>query len=81
MTNEQWKALAKDLKEPAFKAKVKLSKAQRAALAGYNFRLAQEDRYLGSVFVTPMGQRKVEAETSAAYAVCKSLGMGPEHGL
>ena len=81
MTNEQWKALAKDLKEPVLGAKVKLSKAQRAALAAYNFRLAQEDRYLGSVFVTPMGQRKVEAETSAAYAACKSLGMGPEHGL
>jgi hypothetical protein len=81
MTDEQWKALSKDLKEPVFGAKVKLSKAQRVALAAYNFRLAQEDRYLGSVFVTPMGQRKVEAETSAAYAACKSLGMGPEHGL
>jgi len=86
MTNEQWKKLAATLKaaekaESTFAPKVKLTAAQKKALAAYNFRLAQEDRYLGSVFVTPMGQRKVEAETSAAYEACKKLGMGPEHGL
>jgi hypothetical protein len=61
--------------------KIKLTPAQKKALAAYNFRLKQEDRYLGSVFVTPMGQRKVEADTAAAYEACKKLGMGPEHGL
>jgi hypothetical protein len=81
MNDKQWKALAAELKEPVFKPKVKLTPAQKKALAAYNFRLAQEDRYLGSVFVTPMGQRKVEAETSAAYQACVKLGMGPEHGL
>lgn len=84
MNASQWKALAKALKDdadPKFKPKVKLSKAQKAALANYNFRLAQEDRYLGSVFVTPMGQRDIEAKTRAAYEACVALGMGPEHGL
>ena len=62
-------------------AKVKLSKEQKAALDAYNFRLKQEDRYLGSVFVTPAGQRDREAETRAAYEKCKRLGMTYEHGL
>lgn len=63
------------------KSTVKLTKAQKAALAAYEYRLHQEDRYLGSVFVTPMGQREVEARTHAAYLACVALGMGPEHGL
>ncbi len=58
-----------------------LTTAQKKALHAYNFRLAQEERYLGSVFVTPMGQRKVEAETRAAYEACVRLGMTHEHGL
>ena len=61
--------------------KVKLTKAQKAALAAYEFRLKQEDRYLGSVFVTPAGQRDIEAKTKAAYDVCVALGMTWEHGL
>jgi hypothetical protein len=61
--------------------KTKLSTAQKAALKAYNFALAQEDRYLGSVFVTPAGQREMEAKTKVAYEVCKSLGMTHEHGL
>jgi hypothetical protein len=61
--------------------KIKLTPAQKKALANYNFRLSQEDRYLGSVFVTPQGQRKVEAETKVAYDACKALGMTHEHGL
>jgi hypothetical protein len=55
--------------------------AQKAALAKYEYALRQEDRYLGSVFVTPQGQRDVEARTQAAYAACKALGMTHEHGL
>jgi len=62
-------------------AKVKLTPAQKKALAEYNFRLREEDRYLGSVFVTPVGQRRVEAATKAAYDKCKHLGMTYEHGL
>lgn len=61
--------------------KVRLTKQQKAALAAYNFRLAQEDRYLGSVFVNAAGQREIEAKTKAAYDACKALGMTHEHGL
>ena len=31
---------------------------QVKALKAYNFAVAQEDRYMGSVFVTPIGQRE-----------------------
>lgn len=61
--------------------KVKLSREQKKALAAYNEALRQEDRYLGSVFVTPMGQRDIEAKTKAAYTACVKLGMTHEHGL
>lgn len=63
------------------KTRVKLTKEQKQALADYNFALSQEDRYLGSVFVTPAGQRRVEEKTAEAYARCKALGMTHEHGL
>lgn len=63
------------------KTKVKLTKEQKAALTVYNFRLREEDRYLGSVFVTAFGQRQIEAKTKAAYERCKALGMTYEHGL
>jgi len=61
--------------------KTRLNPAQKAALKAYNFALAQEDRYLGSVFVTAQGQRDIEAKTQAAYQACKTLGMTHEHGL
>jgi hypothetical protein len=61
--------------------KVRLTKAQSAALKAYNHRLAQEDRYLGSVFVTAAGQRDIEARTRAAYEACVRLGMTHQHGL
>lgn len=61
--------------------KPRLTKEQRKALEAYEFALRQEDRYLGSVFVTPFGQRQVEARTKAAYEECKRLGMTFEHGL
>jgi hypothetical protein len=61
--------------------KKRLTTAQKAALKAYEYALRQEDRYLGSVFVTPQGQRDVEAKTRAAYDHCKSLGMTHEHGL
>ena len=54
---------------------------QKRALSAYEFALKQEDRYLGSVFVTAAGQRDVEARTKAAYEACKRLGMTHEHGL
>ncbi len=60
---------------------VRKTPAQSKALKAYNFALAQEDRYLGSVFVTPKGQADIEAKTAAAFAACKALGMGVEHGL
>ena len=61
--------------------KPRLTKEQRKALDAYKFAEKQEDRYLGSVFVTPIGQREYEAKTKAAYDECKRLGMGIEHGL
>ena len=62
-------------------AKVRLSRDQKKALDDYNFRLREEDRYLGSVFVNALGQLAVETRTKAAYDRCKSLGMTHEHGL
>jgi hypothetical protein len=61
--------------------KIRLTKAQREALALYERRLRSEDNFLGSVFVTPKLQAEYEGRTKAAYEVCVSLGMGPEHGL
>ena len=61
--------------------KPRLTKEQRKALEAYEFALRQEDRYMGSVFVTAHGQREYEAKTRAAYERCKSLGMTHEHGL
>lgn len=52
-----------------------LTAAQRKAVKSYEFALQQEDRYLGSVFVTPRGQRDVEAKTKAAYDRAKALGV------
>jgi len=59
----------------------KLTTAQRKALKAYNYAVSQEDRYLGSVFVTPIGQRDKEADTKKAYDACLALGMTHEHGL
>lgn len=59
----------------------RLNKEQKVALATYNRALRSEDRYLGSVFVTSIGQRDVEEKTKAAYNACKVLGMTYEHGL
>lgn len=61
--------------------KTKLTTAQRKALKAYEHAVSQEDRYLGSVFVTPSGQRDVETKTQVAYEACKALGMTHEHGL
>lgn len=61
--------------------KIKLTPEQKKALNAYNFALKQEDRYLGSVFVTPVGQRSIEAKTQEAYEKCLRLGMTHEHGL
>ena len=63
------------------KTKIKLTVEQKRALAAYEYCLKQEDRYLGSVFVTPQGQRDIETKTAQAYAKCKALGMTFEHGL
>ena len=60
---------------------MKTTPAMKAALKAYNAALANEDRYLGSVFVTPAGQAEKEAKTQAAYAACKALGMTHENGL
>lgn len=61
--------------------KTRLTKDQRTALKAYNFAVAQEDRYLGSVFANPLGQREHEAKVKAAYEQCKRLNMDYNHGL
>ena len=54
---------------------------QKKALAAYRFAVSEEDRYLGSVFVTPSGQRRVEEKVRLAHEECKRLGLTYEHGL
>jgi hypothetical protein len=53
----------------------KLTKEQKAAVKAYEFALQQEDRYLGSVFVTTVGQRAIEEKTKQAYENAKRLGV------
>jgi len=55
--------------------KQRLTKEQKAAVARYEYCLRQEDRYFGSVFVNPVGQRQVEARTREAYEAARRLGV------
>jgi len=57
------------------KQKQRLTPEQKAAVARYEYCLRQEDRYLGSVFVNPVGQRQVEACTREAYEAARRLGV------
>lgn len=59
----------------------KLNARQKRALEVYKHQEQQFDRYMGSVFVTPAGQKAAEAKVTAAYEACVRLGMGVEHGL
>lgn len=61
--------------------KAKLTKDQKRAMEAYKFAEREFDRYMGSVFVNAVGQRKHEEKVSEAYQACKRLGMGIEHGL
>ena len=61
--------------------RIRLTPAQKKALTEYNFRLAREDNFLGSVFVTEALASEYAAKVKTAYDACKALGMGPEHGL
>ena len=61
--------------------KLRLTPTQKKALARYNECLRQEDRYFGSVFANPVGERAQLAKTKAAYDECVHLGMTWEHGL
>jgi len=58
-----------------------MTKQQREALKKYKYAEQQEDRYLGSVFVTPGGQREYAGKVKAAYEECKKLGLNYENGL
>lgn len=60
---------------------IRKTPAQSKALKAYNYALAQEDRYFGSVFVTPQGTLDQYAKTKVAYDACIALGMTHEHGL
>ena len=59
----------------------RLTPAQKKALGEYNFRLAREDNYLGSVFVNRQGIAEYASKRREAYEACKALGLGAEHGL
>lgn len=59
----------------------RLTKDQKAALEAHARVERQMDRYMGSVFVTPVGQRDYEAKVQSAYEACKALGLGYQHGL
>lgn len=61
--------------------KQRLTPAQNKAFKEYKFRVSEEDRYLGSVFVNSLGQARVEQARRKAYQDCLDLGMGIEHGL
>ena len=61
--------------------KTRLTKEQKKAFSAYEFALREEDRFMGSVFVSAAGQRRVEEKTRLAYEACKRLGMTHEHGL
>lgn len=66
---------------PLTNRKPRLTRDQKKALDAYNYALRQEYTYLGSVFVTPAGQREIEAKTLIAYQICVSLGLTYKHGL
>ena len=51
-----------------------MTKEQNKALKDYKFAQAQEDRYLGSVFVNPLGVKGYEDRVKRAYDLCKKLG-------
>ena len=50
------------------------TKEEIKAETALRFALAQEDRYMGSVFVTGHGQRQHEEKVKAAYANYKRAG-------
>ena len=61
--------------------KIRLTPAQKKALASYNECLRQEDRLGFSVFANKANMDRQEAKTKVALDLCKSLGMTWEHGL
>jgi hypothetical protein len=50
------------------------TKEQIKAEKELRFALSEEERYMGSVFVTPMGQRKHEERVANAYKNYRKLG-------
>lgn len=53
---------------------VRRTKEQIKAERELRFALSEEERYMGSVFVTPMGQRKHEERVKLAYANYRKVG-------
>lgn len=60
---------------------MRMTKIQKEALKEYMFQVSLEERYLGSVFVTPSGQANKELATKKAYDRCKELGLTWQNGL
>lgn len=63
------------------KQKIRLTPAQKKALAAYNEALRQEDRLGFSVFANSVNVRRQEEKTREKYDACLRLGMTWEHGL
>jgi hypothetical protein len=55
--------------------KKRLTSQQKKALEAYKFAVAQEDRYMGSVFVNSHGQRTHAEKVKKAYDECKRIGI------
>jgi len=62
-------------------AAIRKTPAQKQALDAYNRAVANQDRYMGSVFVTPQGSKEHDLAVEKAYQACIALGMTYEHGL
>lgn len=50
------------------------TKEQTKAEKALRFAISEEDRYMGSVFVNPMGARKHEERVRTAYAEYRRVG-------
>ena len=50
------------------------TKEQIKAEKELRFAISEQDRYMGSVFVTPMGQRKHEERVEKAYKEYRRVG-------
>lgn len=58
-----------------WKPKGRMTPEQKKAWVAYDLAVKQEDRYLGSVFANPRGQRQYEEKVKDAYERLKRTGI------